>query len=507
METNLTHNHANPQPLPLLAMGSVLALTLLRLLLANTTELLPEEAYYWTYSQHPALSYFDHPPMVAWIIRLGTAVFGDNELGVRMATIALWPLSALLVFLTGRLWYDGKVAEVATVLFCLCPVFVGIGFVVTPDGTLIFFWLLTLYAVSKALLSGRGRFWFLGGIAFGCAMLSKYTAVMLAPSLFWFLLLSSNYRCWLLRFPPWLALALGLAVFSPVIIWNSQHQWASFVFQSTRTEVGNNDPMRVEAGTFWVYQLWALTPILFAWFAYTLGPAIRRGWLQREDPWNFSMSFALPMFLVFVLASFKTKGHINWTAPAFLSWSLAAAAVFQQQNGAWRSLRPVAWRWLVGVAIALCLTANALVHTSLLWGFPQQFALKSAGAWQGLAREVRDARNELSLETGQPAFILGVDKYNLAAEMGFYLREPVDIINDYALGTGGLGYRYWIDLNQLAGRPAIAIFEQDKIGPFSMIWLQQHFNKVAEWVPVEIQGNGRQKRKVYLVKCYGYFPN
>ena len=504
METKTLTRKIDSIGLPGLAVACVLILSLIRLWLASKAELIPEEAYYWTYSQHPALSYFDHPPMVAWMVALGTAVFGNTELGVRFAAIVLWPASAWLLFSVGRLWFDRKVGVLAVLLFCLCPVFVGIGFVVTPDFALVFFWLLTLYAISKVLHGGANVYWILAGIGFGCAMLSKYTAVMLAASLFLFLLLSTNYRHWLLRYQPWLALIVGMVVFSPVIIWNAQNHWASFLFQSTRTEVGSFDPPRVEFGTFWMYQLGALTPLLFALFAYTLSPATRRGWIEREDRWNFSMSFALPLFIIFVLASFKTKGHINWTAPTYLSWTLAAAAVILQIDEVWRITRPMAWRWLVGLTVGLCLIANVLVHTSLVWGIPQSFAFKSAGGWQGLADKVSQATAELTHETGQAAFILGADKYNLAAEMGFYVRDPVDIINDYALETSGLGYRFWFDLKQFEGRPAIAIFEQDKFSPYSPYLLQRHFARIGQPVPVEIQGKAGQKRMVYLVKCYGY---
>ena len=418
MDNHSYNESLGKRSLPILAIGSVLLLTIIRLLMAGKTELIPEESYYWTYSQHPALSYFDHPPMVAWMIALGTGLFGNTELGVRIATITLWPASAILLFLTGRVWFGVKIASLAVLLFCLCPVFVGVGFIVTPDSPLVFFWLLTLFAVTKALSSGKSVFWVLAGLGLGCAMLSKYTAVMLAASMFLFLLSSQNYRFWLLRYQAWLGLAIGIAVFSPVIIWNYQHQWASFLFQSTRTEVGNNDPLRVESGTFWLYQLWALTPLLFGLFVYTLAPAIRRGWIQREDSWNFSMSFALPLFLIFVLASFKTKGHINWTAPAYLSWTLASAAVISQVEDIWRTLRPSAWRFMVGTAVILCITANALVHTSLAWGVPQRFALKSAGGWQGLSREVNHARTELNQKTGKQAFVLGADNTTLPQRWG-----------------------------------------------------------------------------------------
>jgi dolichol-phosphate mannosyltransferase len=490
--------------LPRIAAGSVLALTLVRLWLAGQTELIPEEAYYWAYAQHPSLGYFDHPPMVAWLIALGTALFGNTELGVRAAAIALlWPGSAGLVFLAGRAWFGSQAAAVAVLLFCLSPIFVGIGLIMTPDAPLIFFWLLTLYAITQALRSGRAGFWWLAGIGFGCALLSKYTAAMLAGSLFLFLCLSPNYRRWLLRREPWLALAAGIAVFSPVIIWNAQHQWASFLFQSTRAAVEQHEPIR-EAGTFWAYQLGALTPFLLALYAYALVPAIRRGWIRREDRWNFSMSFALPLFAVFVLASFKNKGHVNWTAPAYLSWTFAAAAVFLELRGSWRKHRAALYRLAIWTAVAFCIGINAIQYGSLAWGVPRVFALSNAGGWRGLAAEVGKAREDLARRSGKQPFIIGADKLNTAAEMGFYLEAPGDLVNDYALGGHGLAYRYWVDLQKLKERPAVVVIQKNKLGPNSLAMLKANFERVDEPVLLPADESRPRWRQAYLVNCYGY---
>ena len=485
--------------LPKLAIAAVLAWTLIHAWLAGQTELIPEEAYYWTYSQHPALSYFDHPPMVAWMIWLGTAVFGNTGLGVRSVAILLWPITAWLLFASGRLWFDSKVGALAVLLFCLSPIFVGLGFIVTPDAPLVFCWMLTVYAISQALHTGRAAFWLLAGFALGCALLSKYTAVMLGASLLVFLLFSAQYRRWLWRVEPWLGLGLALVVFSPVVVWNAQHEWASFLFQSTRTSAVRHDPLQ-EASQFWLYQVLALTPLLLAGYVYTLGPALRRGWLRREERWNFAMSFALPLFAVFVLASFKHKGHVNWTAPAYLAWSLAAAAIFLEIDAANKLGR---WRnWLLGIGIAISLTISGIAHTSLAWGVPQALALTNAGGWQALAVEIGKARDELSRGSGKPAFIVGWDKLNIAAETGFYLQDTQDTLNDYALGASGIGYHYWADLQRLEGRPAVVVLNQIEI--YSLLYLKLYFAQVGEPVPVEVQGRGRQTRKAYLVKCQGY---
>jgi len=99
----------------------------LRLSLCGIIELLPEETYYWTYAQHPAFGYFDHPPMVAWIITAGTTLFGDTALGVRIVTFVLWGVTAVLLFLTGRMWFGRRTALVATLFFTLLRFMSGWG--------------------------------------------------------------------------------------------------------------------------------------------------------------------------------------------------------------------------------------------------------------------------------------------------------------------------------------------------------------------------------------------
>lgn len=68
---------------------TIAGLLLLRFAVAPFVVLIPEEAYYWMYSQYPALGYLDHPPMVAWLILAGTTLLGDVELGVRLGTLLL----------------------------------------------------------------------------------------------------------------------------------------------------------------------------------------------------------------------------------------------------------------------------------------------------------------------------------------------------------------------------------------------------------------------------------
>ena len=68
---------------------AVAILLLLRLVVAGMLPLSADEAYYWLWSRHLAAGYYDHPPAIAFLIRAGTALFGDTAFGVRLFAVLL----------------------------------------------------------------------------------------------------------------------------------------------------------------------------------------------------------------------------------------------------------------------------------------------------------------------------------------------------------------------------------------------------------------------------------
>jgi dolichol-phosphate mannosyltransferase len=383
----------------------------------------------------------------------------------------------------------------------LIPVYAATGLLVTPDGPLLFFWLLTLYAISKALHTQRPLYWTLAGLGFGGALLSKYSAVMLAPSVLVFLLLSPNYRYWLRRPGPWLALAIALLVFSPVVMWNAQHDWASLMYQSGRiTERPRNLPWHVTV--FWSVQAGILTPLAFALFVATAVRGVRLGWFAGEDKWNFAVAFSLPLFLVLVVASFRQSVHVNWSAPAYLSLVPAAAGLFVQAMSGQPPVKRRRWRVAVWVAGLTCITMIGFGMVSLIWGMPEALAYKHAGGWRDLASHVAAAQEKLATETGQQPFVLGVDKYPIAALMGFYTAHPEQCVNAFATGAHGSGYRYWTDLRKFEGRPAIAVTTDAQ--PVTLNVLRGQFEQVEPLRLLEVSAYGRPVRTVFLSTCYGY---
>ena len=458
-------------------------LTVARLVLAGWTELIPEEAYYWTYAQHPALGYFDHPPMVAWAVRAGTWLFGENELGVRFVNFVAWVLTCGLLLATGKAWFSERMALAGTLLFALLPISVGIGFLVTPDAVLILFWTLTMFAVSRAVQTHCGWYWALAGLGFGGALLAKYYALVLLLSVLMFLAISPRYRFWLKKPHPWLAGLLALVVFSPVIIWNAQHDWASFAFQSTRT-VGQSGAVVRRVGTFWLYQLLMPTPVGLAVLGVAAWRAVRRGWWgERADHWNFVAAFGLPVFGLFTAASFKTSIHINWTAPAFLALALGGGAVWVEAVDARRR------GWCTGTWIFLvgCGAAAIFGHVRLATGQPAKVAYANDNGWRELAVRAQ----AVAPTTGGRPFYIGMDKYNIAAELGFYLRQPDECVNGYATGAHGLGYRYWTQLQRYIGRPAVIVYA----GKLP-VGLGKYFSRLSEPVRLRVDAHGHEWKAV-----------
>ena len=214
---------------------AILALVALRLVAAAYTPITFDEAYYWMWSKHLAGGYYDHPPMVAVVIRLGTMIAGDTEFGVRLvSTLLALPMSWAVYQATFILFGSLRVASTAT-LFLNITLMAAVGtMIVTPDAPLLVASSLLLFALAKVLETGRGVWWLAVGVAAGCALLSKYTALFFGPAILIWLVVVPKLRHWLIS--PWLYLGglVALLLFAPVILWNADHHWVSFIKQMGR---------------------------------------------------------------------------------------------------------------------------------------------------------------------------------------------------------------------------------------------------------------------------------
>jgi 4-amino-4-deoxy-L-arabinose transferase-like glycosyltransferase len=301
----------------------IAAMTLMRVIYASVLDLRTDEAYYWTWSKEGALSFLDHPPMIAWFIRFGTAIFGDTSLGVRFAGIlAMLVTQLLLADIVRRVTHDFR-AVVLALLMPEAALYYGLLMAkVAPDTALIPFAVAMLWSLVRLNESGDGRWWLAAGLFAGLALLSKFTAFMLLPAVAAFMLVPDWRWRWLSSPYPWLAALIAVAVFSPVLIWNFGHDWASFRFQAVRATAIYPFSLRT-LGEFFGLQFglvgFVLLPVVLSGVTLTAW----RGYFRREPVAILLSTAVIVPFGYFLWKSLTLRVGDTW--PMFL-WPAGFAA-------------------------------------------------------------------------------------------------------------------------------------------------------------------------------------
>ena len=294
--------------------------TLVRLAFAATTGLGMDESYMVTAGRVPSLGYFDHPPASWWLSWGAAQAFGtEAPWAVRLPFILLFALSQVLVWrITCRL-SKRRAGFWAVVALNLSPVFgVTTGSWVLPDGPLDTALLAGTLCLLNALpANGRGSlgWWAATGLCAGLALFSKYSAAFTIIGALFYLLTSNLHRPWLRRLEPYLAAAVALIVFSPVVIWNMMHGWASFAFQGDRAaglQFRPLMPIQTLAGEALFVLPWIWAPMMVL---LLIGFRARTPWQRR-----LLACLAAPPILFFALISAWSSQRIlyHWAAPGYL---------------------------------------------------------------------------------------------------------------------------------------------------------------------------------------------
>jgi hypothetical protein len=292
---------------------------LLRLVFAAALGLGIDESYMVASSRSLQLSYFDHPPVAWWLAWLAVHLGGtDTALVVRLPFILLFALSTWLMFSIVETLFGKKPALYSAVLLNIVPVLgVTSASWVLPDGPLIAALLTSVLCFIHAVRARGGavwRWWLASGAFAGLALTSKYTAVLIDVGLLGYLVTSPRYAHWLKRPHPYVAMALALAIFSPVVVWNARHGWISLAFQGSRADGGKwhlLGPATTILGESAFFLPWIFVPLCVAiWRAAAGGRSNEARWLI--------LCLGAPSLAVFLLVSLRAHVLFHWAAPALM---------------------------------------------------------------------------------------------------------------------------------------------------------------------------------------------
>jgi hypothetical protein len=298
--------------------------TAIRVLFAATVlDLGHSEAYYIATSRHLALSYFDHPPLSFWIAWAAMKLSGsDAVLAVRAPFILMFVATTWLMFRLTASLFGATAGAFAALLFNISPLFaISFGAWVQPDGPLILCILAATYCVVRLADGSRPErptlLWAQAGFWLGLALLSKYYAALLPVGIVLFALTSRQHWRWFREPGPYIACAIAILLFSPVLIWNWQNEWISFGFQGQR--VVENRGIHVRwlldsiLGQAALIGPWIWIPMLLA-----CGQGLGEGRADSKS-WLLLCIACVPIVLFTLVALWvPTGGHYHWQAPGYL---------------------------------------------------------------------------------------------------------------------------------------------------------------------------------------------
>ena len=411
----------------------LLGLTLARLALAAVTPLTEDEAYYRLWAMSPQFGYYDHPPMIAWWIRAGRTLAGDDALGVRLLPVLSCGLTSLLTFdLARRLGASSEAAARAAVWFN-ATLLIGVGgFLATPDAATAPFWTLSLWCLARTARSAG--WWLAAGAAAGLSCISKYSGLFLLPGvLLWLLTRPGGIK--ILRGPwPWLAaLAAGL-IFSTNVVWNATHHWAAFERQFGRVAPGRLAPnylIELIAG-----QLLLLNPAI-AWFAVR---GLKPAWGDRKpDPaapgLHLLVAASAPFAAYLVLHSLHDRVQAHWPAPLYPSLAIIAAVAAERGSVKGGSV----WPRRIAAPLGLGLSALVLLHLAIP------------------ASDIKGLRDPTAQLRGWPAFAADIEAKRQAEHAGW-------------IGTWSYGTAAQLAAQAALHAPVAELVERDRYPPGEASW-------------------------------------
>jgi 4-amino-4-deoxy-L-arabinose transferase-like glycosyltransferase len=333
--------------LPLLAL-----LTLVRViwLALSPLPLYGDEAQYWTWAKHLDWGYYSKPPLLAWVIALTTAVGGNGEFWVRLASPLAHAGTALALYLFAARAFDRRTAFWSGIAYATLPAVFLSATLISTDVFLLLFWAWGLYFLWRALGAGSWRWWLLCGASVGLALLAKYAAIAFWPSLFLALACVPAYRPWLRRPHPYAAFLTSLACLAPNLWWNTRHGFVTF--QHTRDNANLAHGPRFEADELLAFvggQFGVMGPVLFAVLLWVM---LRRPWRAQQHSdaaervvppaqqgtaaYSLLLHFTWPLLAFMSVQALLSRANANWAAAAYTAGTvLVVAWLVQQRHARW----------------------------------------------------------------------------------------------------------------------------------------------------------------------------
>lgn len=385
---------------------------------AGLTELLDDEAYYWVYGQYLDWGYYDHPPMIGLLIKMGYTIF-PNELGVRLYPLLLNILSLVII----EKLIDKKNPFLFYTIALSIAVLQLIGFVAVPDIPLIFFTAVFFLCYKRFTGVTSVKNTLLLGLAIALLLYSKYHAVLIV-----FFALLANWKLFT-KYQTWLAGVIALLLFAPHLWWQYQHDWVSFRYHLFESNV--NPYKFSHTGDYIIGQL--LLPGPIAGFILLPAAFLYMAKSQTERALRFTM---IGIYTFFLLSSFRGKVEANWTSPALVPLIILAHNYLAEK---------IKWQTILYKLLPITLLLTLFARIAMIQDILPVKAVKERyHSWKVWPAEMKERTKGLP--------IVFSNSYQRASKYWFYSGQPTYSLNHYIAG-GRNNYNFWPLEEAVLGKP------------------------------------------------------
>jgi 4-amino-4-deoxy-L-arabinose transferase-like glycosyltransferase len=411
--------HAQPwldQPAQIL-LAAIVALGLLRAGLAASIGLTDDEAYYRLWALAPAWGYLDHPPMAGWMIAAGRWIAGDSPFGIRLCAVLVSLLGPLVLWRSAHILFSAGIARRAVWVALAMPLMAVGGIIITPDTPSVLFWGLAAWALAELQVSRNANWWLAVGVFAGLGLLSKYTNLFVGAGILLWLAWAGNWR-WLKSWQLWAGGALAALLATPVVLWNAQHEWASFAKQFGRAGRGQGWTLTYLAELIGAFAGLA-SPLIAVLGIAGLVRAVSMAVRERSPAHILLVSGLLPLLAYFLVHALHSRVQPNWLAPLYPTFAICAAMALAPDAGAWLR-RIAAWAVPVGFVCSALLYAHAFSPLHIA-AYSKDPSAQMRG-WPELAAEVEAMRR------ARGACWIATSSYATTGQLAYHLRGRAPVV-------------------------------------------------------------------------------
>ena len=460
----------------------------------------PDEAHYWDWSRHLDWSYYSKGPLVAYLIAGSRLVFGDTEFGVRFPAFFCYAIFSAAFYYFLRRFFMPLYALLGWLALRSMLIFAQTGVVMTTDAPAALFWFLALASAYLAVIEERRTFWIYFGLSIGIGIAAKYTLLFLFFSTIAYLLIHPQLRNHLRSREFFIGLALMLVAISPIVYWNSQHDWVNFAHNSGHLIRDRGFAITLAyLVELIIGQAGLAGPIVFVGLCYAMVRGYQ-SWRRGDIAAGLLLFSCAPLAAFVVGISLTKRIYANWPLPLYIGALALFVHLLTQHRISWtKNKRIIRWGLILSGAMTVAAHLPVLGYTL---GVPGKILpTKKLAGWSDLGAIVNKQVVLLSHD-GQMPFITS-DDYEDLSTLTFYGDPRSDYYCARLDNRRMNQYDIWGGWDRLQGRSGIVVLRsKDKIER-----LRPHFTSITPIEPqptLHVEYSSTPLRDFYLFYAQGY---